>query len=186
MESPGSSLSLAALRDDSRISNYDSLSHTHRRFSRYHRFHALEPLHRFAIANPTRRVATIFRPTNFRKANRGRVAQLFFRTLRHCARAPVYLHPARRMQVLPAENGAKQLERALSSAQVAFLRWGQRTLQPTKTAASEMHRADASLAEQVCRSDRHPEERSTGRVFARVDTDCAMSFQIIRIVRRQV
>src|SRR5215475_5380885 len=68
-----------------------------------------ESVHHFPIADPTRRAATIFRPTNFRKANTGRVARLFFRTFRHYERAPVYLHPARQTQRLPAESGAALL-----------------------------------------------------------------------------
>src|SRR5918996_1889509 len=92
-----------------------------------------------------------------------------------------------------AEIAGVPVYRALSSAHRSpsrtggFVRWGQRTLQqPTKTAACERHRGDAFLPELVCRSDRRPEERSSERVFLRVDADCAVSFQIIRIVRRQV
>src|SRR6516225_8590177 len=55
-----------------------------------------------------------------------------------------------------------------------------------QTAACKMHRGDVSLPELVCRSDRYPEERSNVRVFLKVDAGCAMSFQIIRIVPRQV
>ena len=82
------------------------ISHKRRRFSKRRHVRARELIRRFAIADPTRRATTIFRPTSFRKANTDRVHRLSFQTFPRCERAPVYLHPARQTQRLPAEIGA--------------------------------------------------------------------------------
>src|SRR5215470_8987128 len=103
------------------------------------------------------------------------------------------------MHRLPAEIGAKHYIKCGGATPKAFgahalirasrssaLHCLLRNLAAKKTAACEMHRGDVSLPELVCRRDRCPEEQSNVRVFPRVDAGCAMSFQIIRIVRRQV
>ena len=169
-------------------------SHTRRRFSKRRHVRARELIHHFPIADPTRRAPTIFRPTNFRKANTGRVASMIFpdiSALRTCAgvssSCKTDAETAGRNRRSAAVACAVLSAWDVSASRLRFSAGGQRTLQqPTKTAACEMHRGDAFLPEPVCRSDRRPEERSNGRVFLKVDADCAMSFQIIRIVPRQV
>jgi hypothetical protein len=51
-----------------------------------------------------------------------------------------------------------------------------------RTVLSEMRPADASLPKSEYRLDQRLEERSNGQGFLRVDVDCVMLFQIIRIV----
>src|SRR6516225_9541545 len=101
------------------------------------------------------------------------------------------------MQIMPAEIGAAQdikyggasscePHAAIRASRSSALHCLLRNLTATKRAACEMHRGDVSLPKLVCRSDRYPEERSSVRVFLKVDAGCAMWFQIIRIVPRQV
>src|SRR4029077_1231610 len=56
----------------------------------------------------------------------------------------------------------------------------------TKTVRSEMHPAGAFLPRPACRHDQPPEDPSNGQAFLRVDADCVMWFQIIRIALSQV
>src|SRR5215468_6095243 len=101
------------------------------------------------------------------------------------------------MHRMPAEIGAAQgikyggasscePHAAIRASRSSALHCLLRNLAATKRAACEMHLGDVSLPELVCRSDYCPEERSNVQVFLKVDTGCAMLFQIIRIVPRQV